>query len=223
MAPFLLYFWSRIALGHSSLSKSWIFTKTIKNQCKKNNIFDPKIAWKSIQNRTKTIPRGDFFALQFAPHFLIDFCSVWAPKMPHFGDPFCSQNGSKKYEKIEEPQKPPRDHPISPQDGPRSPQETPKVALRPPNFAPRRPKIAPRDSKRPPREPRETPKAPQEGPRAPQEAKRSPQSLPRAHKLSQNCFPQIACRKRRAGGGDPPWGRQSAARPVGAEPSVLDS
>ena len=28
--------------------------------------------------------------------------------------------------------------------------------------------------------------------------------------------------KRRAGGGDPPWGSQSAARPVGAEQGVLD-
>ena len=28
--------------------------------------------------------------------------------------------------------------------------------------------------------------------------------------------------KRRAGGGDPPWGSQSAARPGGAEPGVLD-
>ena len=28
--------------------------------------------------------------------------------------------------------------------------------------------------------------------------------------------------KRRAGGGDPPWGSQSAARPVGVEPSVSD-
>ena len=83
------------------------------------------------------------------------------------------------------------------------------------------PKSHPRGPRRPPRAAQEAPKAPQEGPRAPQEAKRSPQSLPRAHQLSQNCFPQIACRKRRAGGGDPPWGRQSAAtRRVGA---CLDS
>ena len=32
LAPFLLHFWSQIALGHSSLSKTWIFTKTFKNQ-----------------------------------------------------------------------------------------------------------------------------------------------------------------------------------------------
>ena len=41
LAPFLLHFWSRIALGHSSLLKTLMFTKTFKNQLKINK-FDPK-------------------------------------------------------------------------------------------------------------------------------------------------------------------------------------
>ena len=151
LAPFLLHFWSQIALGHSSLSKTWMFTKPFKNQ-RKINIVDPKTPWKSTQNRTKTTPRGDFFALRFAPPFLIDFCSVLAPKMPPFGHPFCSQNRSKKSSNIEVTQKSLQDHPISPQDGPRSPQEAPKRGPKSPKSTPRGPKIAPRSSKRLPRE-----------------------------------------------------------------------
>ena len=54
------------------------------------NIFDPKTAWKSSQNQSKTTPRGDLFALKFASRFWIVFCFVFgrfgAPKW----SPYCA-------------------------------------------------------------------------------------------------------------------------------------
>jgi hypothetical protein len=100
-------------------------------------MFDPKTPWKSTQNRTKTTPRGYFFALKIAPLLLIDFWSVLAPKMPPFGHPFCSQNRSNKSSEIQVPQKSPQDHPISPQDRPKRLQEAPKRAPRSPKSTPR--------------------------------------------------------------------------------------
>ena len=96
--------------------------------------------WKSTPNRTKTTPRGNFFALKFAPLFLIDFYSVWAPQMRPFGHPFCFYNRSKKWLKITVPQKSPQDHPISPQDGPRSPQEAPRASQESPEKPKKHPK-----------------------------------------------------------------------------------
>ena len=103
-------------------------------------MFDPKTPWKSTQNRTKTTPRGDLFAIKFAPRYLIDFCSVLAPKMPPFGHPFCSQNRPKKSSNIEVTQKSLQDHPISPQDGPRSPQEGPRGSQESPKKPKKHPK-----------------------------------------------------------------------------------
>ena len=116
-----------------------MFTKSFKNQ-RKNNVFDPKTEWKSSQFRSKTTPRGDNFALKVAPLFGIDFCSVVPPKMPPFGDPFCSQNHSKKLIKIKVPQKLPKTTPISPQDGPRSPQEAPRGSQESPKKPKKHPK-----------------------------------------------------------------------------------
>ena len=144
-------------------------------------MFDPKTPWKSTQNRTKTTPRGDFFALRFAPLFLIDFCSVLAPKMPPFGHPFCSQNRSKKSSNIELTQKSLQDHPISPQDGPRSPQEAPRGSQERPQKPKKHPKRAqdrPKKLQEAPKRGPKSPKAPQEGPRSPQEAPRGSQERP---------------------------------------------
>ena len=126
-------------------------------------MFDPKTDWKSSQNRSKTTPRGDFFALKFAPRFWIDFCSVLPPKMPPFGDHFCSQNHSKNIIKIEVPQKSPKTTTIWPQDGPRLPQE-----------APRGPQENPRKPKKHPKTAQDRPKRLQEAPRESQEAQKAP-------------------------------------------------
>ena len=103
-----------------------------------------------------------------------------------------------------------------------------------PKRSQERPKSAPRGSKRPPRAPHEAPREPQKIPRAGQEGSRPSKIAPRGSKRHRrrlrspkSTYPKgLAAnrrmKKRRAGGGDPPWGSQSAARPVGAEPSVLD-
>ena len=148
LPPFLLHFWSQIALGRSSLSKTRIFMKTSKNQ-RKINIFDPKTPWKSSQNRTKTTPRGDFSALKFALCFLIDFCSVWAPKMPPFGHPFCLQNRSKKHQKP----KCPKSRPETTQFRHKTTQDRPKTLQEAPKRVPRSPKSTLRGTEEAPRAP----------------------------------------------------------------------
>ena len=107
--------------------------------------------------------------------------------------------------------------------------------LRRPKRCPRGSKTPPRGSKRPPKALQEAPRGPPQTPRAGQEdsrlfkiAPRGSQKTPRTLKIakvdvSQRPCPKSQNEKRRAGGGDPPWGRQSAARPLcGAEQGVPD-
>ena len=70
--------------------KSHFVLKTIE----KSTFLTPR----RLEHRSKIAPRRlqevTFSLLNFAPLFLIDFCSVLAPQMPPFGHPFCSQNRS---------------------------------------------------------------------------------------------------------------------------------
>ena len=84
-----------------------------------------------------------------------------------------------------------------------SAQEAPKRAQDPPKRCPR------------------GPKTPQKHPKKPQD---SPKSTPGTSEIdvSQRPCPKSQNEKRRAGGGDPPWGSQSAARSAAEEQGVLD-
>ena len=124
LMPFWLHFCSQIALGHSSLSKTLMFTKTLKTN-EKSTFLTPR----RLGNRPKIAPRRlqeVTFSLLDLHLLLIYFCSVLAPQMPPFGHPFCIQNRFKKYIKNQVPKKSPQDHTISLQDGPRSLQEAPR-------------------------------------------------------------------------------------------------
>ena len=61
--------------------------------------------------------------------------------------------------------------------------------------------------------PKSTPRGPKRLPRAPQEAPRESEETPRAMN-PKGLAPTRRVKTRWAGGGDPPWGCQSAARPV---------
>ena len=100
---------------------------------------------------------------------------------------------------------------------------------------PRGPKSRPRGPKTPPRAPQDAPRGPQEHPRRLQESikrpqepvkrgqdpPRNPKRLQKTKKtlkiseidISQRPCPKSQNEKRRAGGGDPPWGSQSVRRP----------
>ena len=71
-------------------------------------MFDPKTAWKSSPNRSKTTPRGYFCHSQICTSILDRF----SPKMLPFGHPFCSKNRTKIQEAPKtlprRPKKPPR-------------------------------------------------------------------------------------------------------------------
>ena len=116
--------------------------------------------------------------------------------------------------------------PRRPKRHPRAPQEHPKRLQDPP----RAPQEAPRGPQERPRRLQEGLKRPQEPVKRAQDPPRNPKRLQKTQKalkiseidISQRPCPKSQNEKRRAGGGDPPWGSQSAARPVGAEPSVLD-
>jgi hypothetical protein len=61
-----------------------------------STILKDKHAWKSNENSSKALLRGNFFALNFRSRILIDFGSVLVP----FWLPKWSQVGSKKFKKI---------------------------------------------------------------------------------------------------------------------------
>ena len=146
LAPFLLHVWSQIALGHSSLSKTLIFTKTFLNKWK-INMFDPKTPWKSSQTRTKTTLRGDFFALKFAARYWIDFSLFCLPKCLPLGTLLATKTNQKIDRKLDCSKCRPKIAQRSPQDRPRPPQERPKTAQAHPKTTPRPPKSSPRPPK----------------------------------------------------------------------------
>ena len=87
-------------LGTGFTSKTPMFTKQYENQYKINKNA-PRAPPKTTQNRPKSVPRGDFFALKCRPRFGIDFGAILAPKMPPFGQPFGDQNRSKNYQEFD--------------------------------------------------------------------------------------------------------------------------
>ena len=120
----------------------------------------------------------------------------------------------------------PQGPPKTAQEAPKRPQDAPRSAQR----GSKKPLTAPQEASR---EPRETPRAAQEASTRPEDAsivevaeidetqRPGPKSMYRRRldrrnrrdRGSKKTKPQIADIKRRAGGGDPPWGSQSAARP----------
>ena len=126
--------------------------------------------------------------------------------------------------------------PGSPQERPRSVQEAPKSALGGFRRASREPNSRSRRLKTRPRAPKSLPRRPQGFSEAPGLAavfgkfEKFTSWLQKASKTlkitdideSQRPCLKSQNEKRRAGGGDPPWGSQSAARPEGVEQRVLD-
>ena len=129
-----------------------------------------------------------------------------------------------------------KSRPRGPKTPPRAPQEAPKSAPGGFKRASRDPKSRSRGFKTRPRAPKTLPRRPQGFSEAPGPAavfgkfKKFKSWLQKASKTlkvadideSQRPCHKSQKEKRRAGGGDPPWGNQSAARPAGGEPSVLD-
>ena len=111
--PFFALVHSRIALGHLSSSK-----KCFSRSPAARGVFFSIFPSKMTQDRPKSLPRGNFFALKFRPRFWIVFCSILAPKMPPFWHPFRSQNRPQKRSKIELPKKSLQDRPETAQDRP---------------------------------------------------------------------------------------------------------
>ena len=130
----------------------------------------------------------------------------------------------------------PKRRPRGPKTPPRAPQEAAKSAPGGSKRASRGPKSRSRGLKTRPRAPKSLPRRPQGFSEAP-----GPTAVSGKSKRFKSCFQKASktlkvadikesqrpCHKsqnekRRAGGGDPPWGSQSAARPGGAEQRVLD-
>ena len=145
---------------------------------------------------------------------------------------------------LERPQaRPPQETPRGPQERPKRPQEASKSPPGGPKRASRESKSRPRGLKTRPRAPKSHPRHPQgfseaPGPAAIFENLKSSNHGPKKHRsrlrspISMN--PKGLAKNRRmkkggraavipfAGGGDPLWGSQSAARPGGAEQGVPD-
>ena len=127
--------------------------------------------------------------------------------------------------------------PGSPQERPKRPQEAPKSAPGGSKTASREPKSRSRGLKTLPRAPKSLPRRPQGFSEAPGSAsvfgtrkkiKSWPKKASKTLKIADIDESRRPClkspnEKRRAGGGDPPWGSQSAARPGGAEQGVCRS
>ena len=110
------------------------------------------------------------------------------------------------------------------QEAPKRPQDPPKRPRDPPKSAPGGPKRSPRD----PRSRSRGLKTLQDHTKKLQK-NTSPKTIVHINVADiaeidedKKLLARVAVDKGRAGGGVPPWGRQSAARPGGAEPGVLD-
>ena len=98
---------------------------------------------KTTQNRPKSLPRLNFFAIKFRPRFGIDFGTILAPKMPPFGIVYGTKIGPRAA----------REQPRAAQERSRGIQERPRRAPDGPACPKGRPKI----SQTPPRTPQLTP------------------------------------------------------------------
>ena len=117
----------------------------------------PRASPKTIQNRPKSIPRGDFFAVKFRPRFGIDFGAILAPKMLPLGTLLTTTIHQKNDQKLD------------------CSKCRCKIATRPFKTAPGPPKTTPRPPKSSLRHPQDLPKCPQELPRSPQNSPRCSQ------------------------------------------------
>ena len=144
---------------------------------------------KTSQNRPKSPPRRNFFALKFRPRFGIDFGPILALQMPPFGHPFGDQNRSKIDQKNDQKfycskcrlkiaTRPPKTLPGPPQERPQTPQDHPKTTQELPKRPPRPPQMPPRVSRRP----QDAQKCSQE---APKTAPRHQKMIPRGPTYSQ--------------------------------------
>ena len=167
------------------------------------------MASKMPQDRPKTAPRGSWRATFSLLKIVLKFDAFWvrfgsilapkslpknfggAPPLLHLESVRFSSYVMHRFKVAQEPAKRPQD---------------------PPKSTPRCPKRLPRAPQEAPREPQETPRAGQEGSKISKIAPRGSQKAPKTHKIaevneSQRPCPKSQNEKRRAGGGDAPWGK----------------
>ena len=119
---------------------------------------------KTSQNRPKSPPRRNFFALKFRPRFGIDFFTFWAPSWgrlgPQDGTSYTPKSIQKSTPKRGAQKHGSRSLPRPPKTPPRSPRDLPRPSLTPPwppqtllpdppgppPDRPNHPKITPRSS-----------------------------------------------------------------------------
>ena len=100
-------------------------------------IFRPKSPPKTIQNRSKGLPKASFFHLRFRLRFWYDFGSILAPKRPPFGRPFGAKVAPQKRSKFDLPKRAPQYAPRAPPGAHKTPQEAPKRLSRGAKDAPK--------------------------------------------------------------------------------------
>ena len=158
LAPILPPFWLPFSLffAPGSLSNTYLLQKRrfLENSTKtnrKSTKMPLRHPSKTTQNRPKTAPRGNFFALKFRPRFGIDFGSILPPKMPPFWHPFGAQNRSKNRSEIRLFKKSLQDRPKTAQDRPRPLQDAPRTARELPGCPPGPPRTSQKASQEAPR------------------------------------------------------------------------
>ena len=117
-------------------------------------IFRSKSPPKTIQNRSKGLPKASFFHLRFRLRFWYDFGSILAPKRPPFGRPFGAKVVPPKRSKFDVPKRAPQYAPRAPPRALKTPREAPKSLSRGAQDAPKTLHEAPKGSQEPPREPK---------------------------------------------------------------------
>ena len=102
-------------------------------------IFRPKSPPKTIQNRSKGLPKASFFHLRFRLRSWYDFGSILAPKRPPFGRPFGAKVAPPKRSKLDLPKRGPQYAPRPPPRALKTPREAPKSLSRGAQDAPKTP------------------------------------------------------------------------------------
>ena len=108
-------------------------------------IFRLKAPPKTIQNRSKGLPKASFFHLRFRLRFWYDLGSILAPKKLPFGHPFGAQVAPPKRSKFDLPKRAPQYGPRPPPRALKTPREAPKSLSRGAQDAPKTLHEAPKD------------------------------------------------------------------------------
>ena len=109
---------------------------------------------KTIQNRSKGLPKASSFYLRFRVRLWYDFGTILIPKMLPFGRPFGAKVAPQKRSKFDLPKRAPQYAPRPPPRALKTPREAPKSLSRGAQDAPKTLHETPKGSQDPPREPK---------------------------------------------------------------------